>query len=142
MTVFWFGSKPITTFEEHKREFGNKYNNGKDINFNDRKVIDFHEDVIKQMYIKMTWFENEMKQVKMENEKLKMENEKLHSLNLLAQTTKTHVEVLIEQVDYLMVEAKKQEDTKKMDEKKDRYIELMKELREIENDLKFYRKEN
>ena len=132
MTVFFFGAKPITTFEEHKREFGNKYNNGKDINFNDRKVIDFHEDVIKQMYIKMTVFENEMKQVKMENENLKMENE----------TMKSHVEVLIEQVDYLMVEAKKQEDAKKMDEKKDRYIELMKELREIENDLKFYRKEN
>lgn len=52
-TVFSFEDTEMQSFEQHKRAFGTKYYDGKDINFNDRKMIDFHEDVMKQMYVEI-----------------------------------------------------------------------------------------
>ena len=53
-----------------------------------------------------------------------------------------HNETLRETVDYLMEEQHKREDMKKYQSLKKRQEELMNELREIENDMKFYEKDN
>lgn len=60
-TVFTFGDTEMQTFEQHKRAFGTKYYEGKDINFNDRKMIDFHEDVMKQMYVEIQQLRKDLK---------------------------------------------------------------------------------
>lgn len=49
-------------------------------------------------------------------------------------------ELFHEQMDFLMVEEKKREDKDKYDKLKKRHDELMIELKEIENDMKFYKK--
>lgn len=69
-TVFSFGDTAIQTFEEHKQQFGTKYYEGKDINFNDRKMIDFHEDVLKQMYLVVDQQKKETELMKQKVEEL------------------------------------------------------------------------
>lgn len=147
MTVFTFGDTNITTFEEHKRAFANTYNAGQDINHNTTtpganpqrfsyllgKTVDFHEDIIKQLYTTIQHHERKLqypstfhlKQMEMEQKikKLEKTNELFH-----------------EQMDFLMVEEKKREDKDKYDKLKKRHDELMIELKEIENDMKFYKK--
>lgn len=114
MTVFTFGIKPISTFEQYKREFSALYNGSKDITNDKFKTIDFHEDVIKQMYEIIIRSEHKMKVLEQE----------MMTMKLKMNTPPTPSPPTEEE------------------KKKARYMELVLELREIENDLKFYAKEN
>lgn len=160
MTVFTFGNTNITTFEQHKKAFATRYNAGQDINHNTTtpnlhdttfqyklgKVVDFHEDIIKQLYTTIQDHERKLlhystifqmyteKQMELEQrmEKLEKNNQVLHM----------HNSALREHVDYLMMEDKKREDKEKYEKLQERHDNLMKELKEIENDMKFYKKVN
>lgn len=121
--VFYFGGNPVHTFADHKNAFARQYNNSDPHNFTDRKFIDLHEDIIKQMYVKF--------------------NE--HDVTI------TMLKIKCAELEHQVKQAKKQNDEMKayienlqedlfQKEKKERYMELVKELREIENDLKFYKK--
>lgn len=152
MTVFTFGSTHINTFEEHKRAFSNKYYGAKDMNYNHPshlsqppfveklgKTVDFHEDVLKQVYTTIKEHDYTIKNLR---ETISMMNTRINKLESDNKVLHEHNSALREHVDFLMVEDKKREEQEEMEVKKERYIELMKEIREIENDMKFWRKEN
>lgn len=160
MTVFYFGDTNISTFDQHKKAFASRYNAGQDINHNTTtptqnsqrfqyllgKSVDFHEDILKQLYITIQDHELKLlhysttfqmytkKQMEMEQrmEKLEKNNQALYMNN----------SVLREQIDCLMMEDKKREDKEKLEKLQERHDNLMKELKEIENDMKFYKKVN
>jgi hypothetical protein len=135
MTVFTFGDTIIHTFDQHKTEFANKYNGGRHMNYNLAKniddscnnpnffeklgkTVDFHEDIIKQMYLII-----EQQNTEMGTMKKRMEEYEIYI------TTK-------------LFENKKVKEQEEQQDKKNRYVALKKELRELENDLKFHKKDN
>jgi hypothetical protein len=82
------------------------------------KTVDFHEDIIKQMYLIIQQQNTEMGTMKK-----RMEEYEIYI------TTK-------------LFENKKVKEQEEQQDKKNRYVALKKELRELENDLKFHKKDN
>lgn len=156
MTVFKFGNTNIASFDEHKRMFSFKFFNGQDINHNTvdlksgghivqlqafttklGKTVDFHEDVIKQMYIQHL---NSERKLDAFSNTFSIFTSRQAVLEQRLQKVEDENKVLREQVEFLMIEDKKREDKDKHDKLKERHDALMKEIREIENDMKFYEK--
>jgi hypothetical protein len=133
---FTFGDRDMQSFEQHKQAFAQRYNNGQDINYNLEhcgsafltkvgKNVDFHEDILKQMFVKMQ-----------QQEQLKKNCE--HNFIIL----ENKVGQLSSKLELLLCEEQLRQDKDVIEEKKTRYVELMKELRELENDLKFHKRDN
>lgn len=133
--VFTFGGAGVSTFDEHKSSFAVKYNGGMDINHNAHpvpptdgfvfklgKTVDFHEDVIKQMYLLVQ-----------SHESLIAKNfAAVSALESKFELVKQRFDVMVEHVDYLMTEEKRKEDERKNAERLARYDELKAELAELE----------
>ena len=128
---FTFGNTTMQTFDQHKQAFARQYNGGQEMNYNlmgDHyanewskklgKTVDFHEDVLKQMFTKM---QEQEKKNKIYQEKMIIVE---HQVGQLA--SKLELLLCNEQLRNVTLE-----------DKKDKYIELMKEVRALEKDLKF-----
>lgn len=132
---FTFGNTNTQTFDEHKQAFARQYNGGKQMNYNlmgDQyvneyvnewskklgKTVDFHENLLKQMFTK----------IQEQEKKNKIYYEKMISLE-------HEVGVLASKVECMLCD--EQLENINLEEKKNKYIELMKEVRVLEKDLKF-----
>ena len=127
MTIFNLNIQPVADakFLDKKREFARLYNGGQDIHGNDRKMIDFHEHLIKQMFV---FINNAETQFQTTTQKI----------NALEQ----RVTIAEKKADEALDEARLTKHIQHRQEKLKRLEELKTELCELENDLKFYSSDN
>jgi len=132
MRIWHCDNKLMNSFEEYKRAFGDLYNNGDHL-FSDRKLIDFHEDVMKSFFHKIEQLFGDRER----NERRLADYKTTFDLLVKQQIVmERKMEIMMNEIEYLTNLEKKRENEYKHNEKMNTYMRLKKELAEIEQELK------
>jgi hypothetical protein len=133
MQIFSFNNTFVQSFEEYKQAFGAHYINQdhQPVRQSD-KLIDFHEDMMKQFFYKITSLANDRER----NERRFIDYKTTFDILMKQQIVmERKMEMMMNDIERLTAIIKKQEQDEKHCEKMATYTRLKKELADIEKDL-------